>query len=473
MNILQELAESYKYNGSVSLKAIEDDIVTLQNQIDSYNATLKEVNLRHKNSAPLVAKIREAKIKLTLLKTLLKKETEKGVSNDVIMDMLGVSGKEAKEVETPETAAANKKPKAQNFESSELGYEEKVDYVVDNLSTVPIMENVAREITDQGKLYSVAPEITNAGIIYNVQTEITKEDKETVVDEVKPENTEVSDNKIVTGEAVDDDETVPPPTIDDYEEPVDSQTPKVTIDMETGEVVLNTDCFTNPTDYNIPFNPCYECDLTSCPSHPDSEFVTRICPEPVIKPLEKEIVCEKYATMATSEEQPEETKTAVCDDVELADCLAPEDDKVVDVEYPAVTDMFYESETSIYASYDLHEVTNMVNTNSVAGLWDFRKKTLDIFFEDTRDYEIFASLLKEYNESRLSFTKFLKKPKSIFMTVHQKYGDVVKRYNYEFVGCRVKSFEDGMFLSQRDADRATIFRHDCKVSFKYKRLKIS
>ena len=78
MNIFEELAESYTYNGVVSLKALDDDIVTLENQIDSYNATLRELQLRGKKVTPLVAKIRDAKIRLSLLKAVYKTNIKSG-----------------------------------------------------------------------------------------------------------------------------------------------------------------------------------------------------------------------------------------------------------------------------------------------------------------------------------------------------------------------------------------------------------
>ena len=119
MNIIDEIIESYTYNGVVSEKAIEDDIATLENQIESYGFTLNEVRLRRKNDGPLITKIRDAKIRLSLLKAVEKKVKEQMSSDAAIVNMLGVSGKSAKEVEEIGTVANGKAPVPQNFESSE------------------------------------------------------------------------------------------------------------------------------------------------------------------------------------------------------------------------------------------------------------------------------------------------------------------------------------------------------------------
>ena len=44
MGIFDELAESYTYNGAVSIKAIEDDIVILENQLDYLEEAKKSFN---------------------------------------------------------------------------------------------------------------------------------------------------------------------------------------------------------------------------------------------------------------------------------------------------------------------------------------------------------------------------------------------------------------------------------------------
>ena len=119
MSIFDEIIESYTFNGSVSLKALEDDIGTLENQIDSYNAVMAEIITRHKNPTPLREKIREAKIKLSLLQAVYKRVSKSTTADDVITDALGISAKNANEMESPETMASSKKPAEQNFEKAE------------------------------------------------------------------------------------------------------------------------------------------------------------------------------------------------------------------------------------------------------------------------------------------------------------------------------------------------------------------
>ena len=120
MNIFEEIRESYIYNGVVSLKALEDDIVTLENQIDSFKATLKELVVRGKKTDRITEKIRETQMKLNMLKAVHRKETDSNVTNDEMLNVLGVSGKSAKGIDKIETAADNKKPFPQDFQEAEV-----------------------------------------------------------------------------------------------------------------------------------------------------------------------------------------------------------------------------------------------------------------------------------------------------------------------------------------------------------------
>lgn len=88
MNIIDELIQSYTYNGEVSTKALDDDIATLENQIESYNATLKEIRLRKKNDGPLVDRIREAQIRLSVLNVVRNKVMKDKTEDDVAMEIL-------------------------------------------------------------------------------------------------------------------------------------------------------------------------------------------------------------------------------------------------------------------------------------------------------------------------------------------------------------------------------------------------
>lgn len=290
MGIFEELADAYTYNGSISLKALEDDIITLENQIDSYDATIRELNIRKKKPGVLIEKRRDARIRLSLLKTFYKREKDKDTTNDVILNMLGISANEAKEEERVLTAAEGREPKPQNFESSEL---------------------------------------------------------------------EVSE--------------------DFYMEP------------------------------------------ESSPDYTDEYLSFR-------------------------------------DDVNFVE--------------PENYDAFYESDKSIYASFDLTDFTDMVNTDSVKGYYDNDAKTLTVIFKDIRDHSIFMKLLKERTESNSPLSEILRKPRNIFMDVHEKVGETVNRYRYEFMDCKVKEAHDSGFISQRESTQGTESEHECAIVFKYRKLRI-
>lgn len=472
MNIFEELAESYTYNGVVSLKALDDDIVTLENQIDSYNATLREIQLRGKKpAAQLVSKIRDAKIRLSLLKAVYKKESDKNVSNDVILGMLGVSANNAKEVETPETAVAHKEPKLQNFESSELELPQ--PEVVEEVESVDnekvddeevIVETVeAEEVTSEPELGIediTEPEAelvsSDDNPIEDIVEEVAPETQEEVKDEeakaFKIDHIDLYDRAIIVKDlnsreenvvkeilgapAVPESEmedgaveSVPPPTIDDYQEPLDNVGPEFTLDEETGEVILNRDTFDGETDYFIPER-------------------------------------EKNEVQKQDNDSVECEQETVKDDVVVSEFDEPLNDS------PA-PDAFYKPEIDIHVSFDLSEYTNMVNTNTITGSFNPDKKTLEILIKDVRDYEVFLELLRENNEKKGFFKRLGKKPRSIFMYVHEKINETVKEHVYEFTDCHVVSIYDtyyqaGNLSSSYDSDS-----HECGATFKYKKLKIA
>lgn len=564
MNIFEQLAEEYTYNGVVSLKAIDDDIVTLENQIDSYNATLREVQLRGKKPASqLITKIREAKIRLSLLKTLYKKESDKNTPNDIILNMLGISANNAKEVETPETAVAKREPKPQNFDASELekggddydwqdswalttGTEEQREFYLDKVkpvlteklkgeeapatqiekeeiteckcskSKVPneeisecepgnskieerdeqevVTTKIEAETDDEYELVNAQPEEdkTFKGVMVNNEPLPTKEyevdipadDGYTPDMKIVAEGNDVDEfksafwsdmdrfiksdeyDKIVFGTSIETDnnredgsvEVVPPPTIDDYKEPIDTvgheeeyiqdsgdvmfgqwiddeedcEAPEsgITFNEETGEIILNKNSFDGQVDYFVPGieanNPCGDCDAVECPSNPKSEFITPLV-EPE-KPIEEE-----FGTYET----------------------------------------FYPEANKIYASFDLSDYTDTVNTNTIRGVFNTRDKMLELTFTDIRDYPIFKMLMKEKVEHISFFKRIAKKPRSIFMYVVEDYGSGEKNETkYEFIDCCVADLFDSEYQSQGGSVYHPETSHECYVKFKYKKLKI-
>lgn len=198
MNIFEEIAESYTYNGAVSIKALEDDIVTMENQLDSYNATLNELKIRGKKTGILVGKIRDCKMHLSLLKAVLKREKDKASPDDIIKNMLGISAKDANETERPETAANNRPPIPQNFEKAEIESVDNEDFVVVEMEKFKVSDEVYDlTMADKEELDEFYATLTSDDTVFVLKN---------------GETAEVENEPPVTD--------CPPLTIDDYFEPV-------------------------------------------------------------------------------------------------------------------------------------------------------------------------------------------------------------------------------------------------------------
>ena len=530
MNVFEEITESYRYNGVVSLKALEDDIVTLENQIDSFNATLREIQLRGKKPGILVGKIRDAKIKLSLVKAVYKKESDKNTTDDVILNMLGVSAKNANEIQNVNTAADGREPKPQNFESAELETvveetdDEKASMIetenADNKDVTVIKgENQEQErkvpadddVKDpevkviNGNSIAVADEdkaVFQSGVLvensddettivgqekeaegdkwnkilsnisYDLDelknrvkaeqekeerdmnsiegeafgtysdTEITKTEENTMENDTRyvksgdtsnsgndstlikvEEQTPENDKMAVNGETTKEDtvvETVPPPTIDDYTEPESGPY----CEAETyGEDYIRYDEATGEPELNeVPVD-------VVCESAPETDIIA---------------VAGKSVVSEEGDPQYEEVRAY---------------------------DAFTENTNKIYAAYDLHEYTNMVNTDSVKGYNDGKKKELQITFTDIRDYPIFIQLANERLNGNF-FTRLFKKRKSIFMDISCEMPGVQNKYRFEYSGCRVKEVYDSEYQSWAETIYYGASKHGFTAVFKYKKLKI-
>ena len=423
MNIFEELAESYTYNGVVSLKAIDDDIVTLENQLDSFKSTLEEIRIRGKKTGPLVEKMRDTKVRLSLLKALYRRESDKNTSDDIVLNMLGFSANNAKEVELPKTAAEGKEPVVQNFEESEVEVVEEtvedteaVESENENVEDVIVEENddvveatVDNLINEEGEeeLQTVEESSTEPVLEVNtVQAEVIEQSS-------APSHT---DYFIPNNE--DEQEECPPPTLDDYLEPIDMP-----------EDVFQYDMINNQ-DFDIP----------------------EPCDEPVI---------DETKNVVTYEDNSEMNEVSV----EISD---PQD---IAYDY-TIYDAFPNDEpiSEIYSSFDLSSYTDMVNTNTVVGAFDNKRKILEITFNDIRDYSIFIKLMKQKKPGLFSF---LEKPKSIFMDVHERYGDEEKIYHYEFANCRLKYLLDSRYSPKSETVTTETEKHECTAVFKYKKLKLT
>lgn len=507
MNIIDELIESYTYNGVVSQKAIEDDIATLENQIESYNFTLNEVRLRRKNDGPLVSKIRDAKIRLSLLKAVEKKVKEHMSSDAAIVNMLGISGKSAKEVEEVGTVANGKEPIPQNFESAEAEPIEEVNEVVSEENKfVPQID-----IGTESGIITIGEHDPNAGVDYMIpQREAGKENNElgivnkpdnkpieevtalTEKPEIEPEETareevsipteEVSEHEVdieangpidekelnaeyVTEQESEDGfrpdikiepqkseeerkinvlvpefnmedrtaETVPPPTIDDYMEPVDTVKPEASMDEKTGEMVFSLDSFNGDVEYQ---NPCLDCDVTECIRHPESDTFR-------IEPIEPEIKTDEPT-------------------FGFDDFLKPNED------FDTVYKTFPEEVCKMSASVDLCSLTNMVNTMHIEPIIDFTKKTLSLRFFDIRDYGVFLELVRLRKKNRWWSRFFEKNLPTIFMTAEANVDGAITEYRFAFNRCRVVEVSDSEF---RPLDEPVSF-HDCYAIISYSNVTI-
>ena len=527
MNILEEIAESYTYNGVVSLKALDDDIVTLENQIDTFKATLGELKLRGKRSTPLVEKIREAKIKLSLLKAVYKKESDKSTPDDVILSVLGISGKDARETEAPKTVADEREPKKQNFESTEL----------ENTDSNVVTEI---EILEDDKLKDDEVVIENPEIEKTVEPIESKTDEDkgsetvTIGEEIATENsnesiveeTPATDNeKSVEMENCKEKEveaTCEPSDVNDEngcvaelntsEESKEEDgkiITEISIDNETGEISIP---YVNENDreYIIPKKDKDEIDSITYPGEPVDNFAETIsidktvklltnkqeecdseCPTPGLEdyfePIEEiepmqfspevdleidEMIQrqEEAASVEYSENVVECENSAQANGMDARGYELPDNYLMGVTEFHPYDAFPKYGEPEIYSSFDLSPYTNMVNTESVTGAFDNTKKTLEVTFFDVRDYSVFVKLLKEKKPGLFGF---LEKPKSIFMDVHEKHGDEETVYHYEFVGCRLKKLLDTKYAPKDEHGVLNTVSHECTAVFKYKKLKLS
>lgn len=209
MDLYDEILREYTFNGAVSMKAIQDDIVTLENQLETYKEKLDEIRLRGKDSSSLVSKIRETKINLSRLKAVFKRENEKGKSNSDIIDMLGVSANSANEIETPDTAASQKPPLAEDFVEVEA---EPIEKAADIYSTV----NIETKKEEEGNVVPVDRQDTVNDY------KVVQHNDESPVDIISMENEDehdVTNTSCILDETEEPDtNNIPPPTMEDYPE---------------------------------------------------------------------------------------------------------------------------------------------------------------------------------------------------------------------------------------------------------------
>ena len=486
MNIFEELTESYTYNGTISMKAIEDDIVTLENHIDSLNSTLREINARGKNPGPIREKIRDEKIRLSLLKSFLKKvkEENNASEDDVILGVLGVSGSGAKETEKPSTAANGKQPKQQNFESMEI----------EEAANETDMETLEPEISDNQNQTESSPELE------------TVEENVESVDNEEVNEAEV-ESEVEIGQFDDEPETE---TVTEQENMMDN-------DIKVEKYMVEKDVYdmrgASEEDLQDLYNSLTSDDKVAIKGSTEKGVVEAYATEinSKIKVADGEIQIvenEDEPKISLSDgilhsvkhinEPPEycnlvyidgskESELPECPPPTLDDYMEPDGDVVADefddtvsdvLDFNTVYHAFPDDVPTIGASLDLSRYTNMVNTCNIYVTVNHEDSELYVRFDDIRDYEIFVSLAKEYEDMRRNPLKRLfKKGKSIFMSVTAKHDEETgMNYEYVFSGCKLKGVNSSGYPAVKcgycDVPDAVNDFISCYVTFKYKKMKV-
>ena len=489
MNIFEELEENYTYNGEISVKAVEDDMALIVSQLEAYELALQDTRLREKARASLGKKVRDLKLNLSLLKAFKKRISAAPAKNDAITGMILESARGAKEVESPGTAAEGKEPHVQDFEKSEV--EDAYEAVEDTDAVISEEERAEDVITEKDE----AVEVKTGDLAY----EEVSEDSRAVEEEKSDVGPELNTN-VTQAEAI--------------ESESDKKIYSISINDETGNVIIEQYSTPSHADYFIPKKE-EEADNITYPAEPMDNMAETVPASKAIELLkgdadaadignvEKEEYDEhEYPPPPTIDDylepvdiqtgepayfDEEDSVDTVCaepedvsdnrDCVVVRDVAASQNDVVIenkvdsdDFCFPVYNAFEREIEDEIYSSFDLSPYTNMVNTNTVTGVFDNDRKILEVTFFNTRDYSVFVELLKKKKPRLLSF---LEKPKSIFMDVHERHGDEEIIYHYEFAGCRLKKLIDTRYPPKDEHGVLNTVSHECTAVFKYKKLKLT
>ena len=459
MNYINELKERYTVNGKIDLNALEDDMEHLSRVIEHDEKKLDFLRYNRSNVGYLPEAIRQQNEELNALEKIYKEELKNGKVGSAIDDVLEDSAKEAKEVEKPEVAAAGKPMKMQDFQGAQIekesdeydwqdswalttGTEEQRQFYLDKVKPVAIekpkeekeVHYVANEdgyTPDMKVTVTVNGEpVDGNGRVY--QKEAIRAEAEKLVDQPAQMKVEHNNNLEATGH------------------------PKIELNTETGEIEVKCNVLdANGPDYIIPSsemnvpNPCVDCDVVTCISNPKNENR--------IRPLEAVPAEEDEPELEIDPSAEYDIDTECSDDV-------------------GVYEPFYNEKHKLYASFSLTDYTGMVNTDSVSGRFSSEEKTLELNFMDFRDFGLFHVLTKEMNEKVPFFKRLFKKPKSIFMYVHEKHDEIGWPEDsvtcYEFVDCEVKNVYCSGLPSLRDYRNSYYLHQDWFAVFKYKKLKI-
>ena len=438
MNILDEIAEGYTYSGVVSLKAMEDDIFTLENQIDNLNAVLREVQLRGKNPGPVKQRIRDEKIRLSLLKAAFKRESDKDASYDAIMDVLGVTRDGMETKDQPATAVSDREPLKQNFEKADIEVEE---FEGDEPSVELPKEKKAYD-TPTATVLEKEPDEKPAGY---VQPESTDNEETTIVGTVNQFDDDFMDRVNPAVRLQLDSEEYESDVVDSEEEErndmsVSEAEVQKTDEVSGDEVPLEAESDdVEERSYDV------ECD------EPDEDVTVIHSGTTSVPEMEEK---DAYAWVDAEEDEggDEPVYEARSNDDDLGNV-------------PGVVELGEETpyQEGTYTSCDLSSYCDMVNTEFVTAEYNTEKKLVCVRFSDPRDYEVFLYLLKE----RTDRMRFFKKRKPIFIRVRTELGYKVVSYEIGFYGCRVVNVLDNTAIGPFGEEK-----HFCETVFKYRNLKI-
>jgi len=438
MNILDEIAEGYTYSGVVSLKAMEDDIFTLENQIDNLNAVLREVQLRGKNPGPVKQRIRDEKVRLSLLKAAFKRESDKDASYDAIMDVLGVTRDGMETKDQPATAVSDREPLKQNFEKADIETEE---FEEDEPSVELPKEKKVYE-TPTATVLEKEPDEKPTGY---VQPESPDNEEATIVGTVNQFDDDFMDRVNPSVRLQLDSEEYEADVVDSEEEERNDISVSESEVQETDEVSGDEVPLEAESDEVEERSYDVECDA------PDEDVTIIHSGTTSVPEIEEK---DAYAWVNVEETEPQ-------DDEPVYD--EPFDDDLGTV--PGVVELGKEktNQPGTHTSCDLSSYCDMVNTEFVTAQYNTEKKLVCMHFSDPRDYEIFLYLLKERSDRM----RFFKKRKPIFIRVRADLGHRVVSYEMGFYGCRVVNVLDntatGLFGEEK---------HFCEAVFKYRNLKI-
>lgn len=464
MNVLDEIAQSYVYNGEISLKALDDDIVTIENQIEKYESTLNELKLRKKNPALLIEKIRDAKIKLSLLKTVYKRESKNVSPENAMLNAIGTSGKEAKEAEPPGTAADGKTPLPQNFDEADIEEVDNGEYVYSaeneklNNKDVLVKDDENKDILVKDNEHDIIGLSENQEMKNDIVVE-TEKSKEIVSG---PKISDSSENDTDSVEMINEKTTEYKAINYKKEKSNDYTNPTVDKNKEKEEIAIGMEKFKVSDDVY---------DLTKATDEEFVDFCSTLNSDDVIKVVDGSEVIGTENEIPTSDCPPptiDDYKEPISpmNEISLPDMV--ESDCCDLKSYRA----FPPEHSKIYASLDLCDYTDLVNTDFIDANVNLENKTLELVFNDNLDYVILLKILHEMNRTTI-LDKLFKKPKSIFMYVYEEGDNESTRTKFEFTNCKVKKLNDTIYLSRRQALKQENVAHPFLIVFKYKDLKIS